>query len=65
MLLLIGKMAKNATKLDPIYSWAAYNALSLIGIVKDGYGVTELKQVADAAKVKCVIHRHRFKNLYL
>ena len=46
------ELAKNATEIDEIRSWAAYSALAYIRLVKDGGGITEVKQGADADKVK-------------
>lgn len=43
---------KRAIELDDIYSWTAYNALAVIGTIKDGAGITKEKQAKEAAEVK-------------
>ena len=43
---------KNATNLDDIYAWTAYNAMAVIGTIKDGEGITEENQAKEAAEVK-------------
>lgn len=46
------QLLKNATKLDDIYAWTAHNAMAYIGLVKDGEGITKVKQADEALKVK-------------
>lgn len=42
---------EEAIKLDDMYSWTTHNALSAIRLVKDGRGITNVKQGKEAGEV--------------
>ncbi|WP_236869648.1 LysM peptidoglycan-binding domain-containing protein [Candidatus Bandiella numerosa] len=45
------KFLEDAIKLNDMYSWAGHNALSAIRLVKDGRGITNVKQGKEAGEV--------------